>query len=82
MIAQHHEMHDGKGIPQLPASKICPRRQFSASSMLSSRDAQTHSSRQEPVSTARNRRSDACDKPIAPEWILPFNTVIRKTIES
>ncbi|HMV22190.1 MAG: HD domain-containing protein [Betaproteobacteria bacterium] len=84
MIAQHHEMHDGKGYPgQLPASKICP-----GAKILSIVDA-FEAVMLKHIHRGKNRsvlraiaEVNACDNQFAPEWILPFNTVIRKTIES
>ncbi len=84
MIAQHHEMPDGGGYPnQLKAPDICP-----GAKILAIVDA-FESVMLKHIHRGRNRsvlraiaEINACDNQFAPEWIAPFNTVIRRSIES
>jgi chemotaxis protein histidine kinase CheA len=84
MVAQHHEMPDGAGYPsRLKDSEICD-----GAKILSIIDAfeavtQKHSHRGQSRSLLRAiAEINACDKQFAPEWIGPFNTVIRRMLES
>jgi HD-GYP domain-containing protein (c-di-GMP phosphodiesterase class II) len=84
MVAQHHEMPDGAGYPnQLTGPTICE-----GAKILSIVDA-FEAVMLKHIHRGKNRsvlraiaEINACDKQFAPEWIAPFNVVIRKTIES
>ncbi|MBW7903540.1 MAG: HD domain-containing protein [Rhodocyclaceae bacterium] len=84
MIAQHHEMPDGSGYPAgLKGDDICD-----GAKLLAIVDAfeaiilkHIHRGRNRSVLRAI-AEINACDKQFAPEWIEPFNRVIRRTIES
>ena len=84
MVAQHHEMPDGAGYPQeLTSDAIC-----AGAKILSIVDA-FESVMLKHIHRGKNRsvlraiaEINACDKQFAPEWIAPFNAVIRKTIEA
>ena len=84
MVAQHHEMPDGAGYPQALASDaIC-----AGAKILSIVDA-FESVMLKHIHRGKNRsvlraiaEINACDNQFAPEWIGPFNIVIRKTIEA
>ena len=84
MVAQHHEMPDGAGYPQaLESDAIC-----AGAKILSIVDA-FESVMLKHIHRGKNRsvlraiaEINACDKQFAPEWIAPFNAVIRKTIET
>jgi len=84
MVAQHHEMPDGGGYPnQLKNQDIC-----SGAKILAIVDA-FEAVMLKHIHRGKNRsvlraiaEINACDKQFAPEWIAPFNAVIRKTIES
>ena len=84
MVAQHHEMPDGGGYPKgLKNGEICP-----GAKILSIVDA-FEAVMLKHIHRGKNRsvlraiaEINACDNQFAPEWIAPFNTVIRKTIES
>ena len=82
MVRQHHETWDGKGYPAgLYGEQICQ-----GARLLAIVDAF------ESVMLKLNTRSriscilraiaeiNACDKQFAPEWIAPFNTVVRSWI--
>lgn len=83
MIAQHHEMPDGAGYPQaLTDPDICD-----GAKILSIVDAfeavmlkHSHRGRNRSVLRAI-AEINACDRQFASEWIVPFNTVIRRTLE-
>ncbi|MDR2189036.1 MAG: HD domain-containing protein [Azonexus sp.] len=83
MVAQHHEMPDGAGYPnRLTGHEICP-----GAKILSIVDA-FESVMLKHIDHGKNRsvlraiaEINACDKQFAPEWIVPFNTVIKKTVE-
>jgi response regulator RpfG family c-di-GMP phosphodiesterase len=84
MVAQHHEMPDGGGYPNgLKTTEICP-----GAKILSIVDA-FEAVMLKHIHRGKNRsvlraiaEINACDNQFAPEWIAPFNTVIRKTIEN
>lgn len=84
MIAQHHEMPDGGGYPnKLKAEQICP-----GAKILAIVDA-FEAVMLKHIHRGRNRsvlraiaEVNACDNQFAPDWIGPFNTVIRRTIET
>jgi len=84
MVAQHHEMPDGGGYPNgLKQEVICP-----GSKILAIVDA-FEAVMLKHIHRGKNRsvlraiaEINACDKQFAPEWIAPFNTVIRRTVEA
>lgn len=84
MVAQHHEMPDGGGYPAaLRSDEIC-----TGAKILAIVDA-FESVMLKHIHRGRNRsvlraiaEINACDNQFAPEWIAPFNTVIRRTIEA
>lgn len=84
MVAQHHEMHDGGGYPnQLHSADICPGAKILAIVDAFEAVMLKHIHRGKNRSVLRAiAEINACDNQFAPEWITPFNTVIRKTIET
>jgi HPt (histidine-containing phosphotransfer) domain-containing protein len=82
IVAQHHEMPDGKGYPEgIPAQSICD-----GAKILSIVDA-FESIMLKHASHGINRsvlraiaEINACDNQFAPEWIGPFNQVIHRTL--
>lgn len=84
MVAQHHETPDGHGYPAgLAAAEIC-----AGARVLAIVDAfeavmlkHTHRGRTRSVLRAI-AEINACDRQFAPEWIEPFNRVIRRTLEA
>jgi HD-GYP domain-containing protein (c-di-GMP phosphodiesterase class II) len=83
MVRQHHEMSDGAGYPEgLSGDRICPGAKILA--IVDAFEAVTlkHSTRGHNRSVLRAiAEVNACDKQFAPEWIAPFNAVIRRMIE-
>ncbi|SBT06404.1 Metal dependent phosphohydrolase [Candidatus Accumulibacter aalborgensis] len=84
MVAQHHEMPDGKGYPAaLAAAGICP-----GAKLLSIIDAfdaimLRHGEHGRNRSILRAiAEINACDKQFAPQWIECFNRVIRRSVEA
>jgi HD-GYP domain-containing protein (c-di-GMP phosphodiesterase class II) len=85
MVAQHHEMPDGAGYPEstTQAADICPGAKILAIVDAFEAVMLKHIHRGKNRSVLRAiAEVNACDNQFAPEWIAPFNTVIRKTIES
>jgi len=84
MVAQHHEMHDGGGYPSALASDaIC-----AGAKLLAIVDA-FEAVMLKHIHRGKNRsvlraiaEINACNNQFAPEWITPFNAVIRKTMET
>lgn len=84
MVAQHHEMPDGGGYPNgLKMAEIC-----AGAKILAIVDA-FESVMLKHIHRGRNRsvlraiaEVNACDNQFAPEWIAPFNAVIRRSIEA
>lgn len=84
IIAQHHEMPDGGGYPnQAKGDAIC-----AGAKILSIVDA-FEAVMLKHIHRGKNRsvlraiaEINACNNQFATEWIAPFNTVIRKTIEA
>lgn len=84
MVAQHHEMPDGEGYPGgLTATQIGP-----GAKILAIVDA-FESVMLKHINRGKNRsvlraiaEINACDNQFAPEWIAPFNQVIRRTVEA
>lgn len=84
MVAQHHEMPDGGGYPkELHAPDICPGAKILAIVDAFEAVMFKHIHRGKNRSVLRAiAEINACDNQFAPEWIAPFNAVIRKTIEN
>ena len=84
MVAQHHEMPNGKGYPEgLSSRSICD-----GAKILAIVDA-FESVMLKQASSGKNRsllravaEINACDNQFAPEWIKPFNQVIQRTINA
>lgn len=84
MVAQHHEMFDGAGYPKaLKGEAICD-----GAKILAIVDA-FEAVMLKHIQRGRNRsvlraiaEVNASDRQFAPEWIAPFNTVIRKSVEA
>lgn len=84
MVAQHHEMTDGGGYPNgIKSGQICP-----GAKVLAIVDA-FEAVMLKHIHRGRNRsvlraiaEVNACDNQFAPEWIEPFNRVIRRTVEA
>lgn len=83
MVAQHHETPDGKGYPAAhKAAQICP-----GAKLLAIVDAYEavmlkHGSHGRTRSLLRAiAEINACDTQFAPEWIEPFNRVIRRAAD-
>ena len=84
MVAQHHEMPDGGGYPKgLKTDQICP-----GAKILSIVDA-FEAVMLKHIHRGKNRsvlraiaEINACDNQFAPEWIAPFNAVIRRQVEA
>lgn len=84
IVRQHHEMPNGAGYPAgLTQENICP-----GANILSIVDAfeavmLKHSHRGRSRSKLRAiAEVNACDSQFAQEWIIHFNTVVRRMIES
>ena len=84
MVSQHHEMPDGAGYPhQLKGEAICAGAKILAIVDAFEAVMLKHSHRGKNRSVLRAiAEINACDKQFAAEWIGPFNTVIRKTLEN
>jgi HD-GYP domain-containing protein (c-di-GMP phosphodiesterase class II) len=84
MVAQHHEMPDGGGYPkELRDQEICPGAKILAIVDAFEAVMLKHIHRGKNRSVLRAiAEINACDRQFAPEWIAPFNAVIRKTIET
>ena len=84
IVAQHHEMPDGAGYPnELNGSEICPGAKIMAIVDAFEAVMLKHIHRGKNRSVLRAiAEINACDNQFAPEWIAPFNAVIRKTIEN
>ena len=84
MVAQHHEMPDGAGYPNNTTNQdICPGAKILAIVDAFEAVMLKHIHRGKNRSVLRAiAEVNACDKQFSPEWIAPFNAVIRKTIES
>jgi HD-GYP domain-containing protein (c-di-GMP phosphodiesterase class II) len=84
MVAQHHEMPDGAGYPN--ASKlgeICDGAKILAIVDAFEAVMLKHIHRGKNRSVLRAiAEVNACDNQFAPEWIEPFNRVIRRTVEA
>lgn len=84
MVAQHHEMPDGHGYPsQLSSPEICAGAKILAIVDAFEAVMLKHIHRGKNRSVLRAiAEINACDNQFAPEWIAPFNAVIRKTVEN
>jgi HD-GYP domain-containing protein (c-di-GMP phosphodiesterase class II) len=84
MVAQHHEMPDGRGYPLgEQVLRICD-----GAKILAIVDA-FEAVMLKHINRGRNRsvlraiaEINACDTQFSPEWIVPFNEVIRRTVEA
>ena len=84
IVIQHHEMPDGLGYPDgITGDLICP-----GAKILSIVDA-FEAVMLKHINRGRNRsvlraiaEVNACDNQFAPEWIEPFNRIIRRTVEA
>lgn len=83
MVAQHHEMPDGKGYPEgLNEASICDGAKILA--IVDAFEAVTlkHRNRGQRVSMLRAiAEVNACDNQFATEWVAQFNSVIRRMME-
>jgi len=83
MVLQHHEMPDGAGYPNgIGNDKICAGAKILA--IVDAFEAVTlkHRARGDKRSILRAiAEVNACDNQFSPEWIEPFNTVIRRMLE-
>lgn len=84
MIAQHHEMPDGGGYPEgLKGADICDGAKILAIIDAFEAVMLKHIHRGKNRSVLRAiAEINACDNQFAPEWIEPFNRVIRRTVET
>jgi HD-GYP domain-containing protein (c-di-GMP phosphodiesterase class II) len=84
IVAQHHEMPDGEGYPKgLKADQICPGAKILAIIDAFEAVMLKHINRGKNRSVLRAiAEINACDKQFAPEWITPFNQVIKRTVEA
>jgi hypothetical protein len=83
MVRQHHEMPDGAGYPAgLRGDGICPGAKILAIADAFEAVTLKHSTRGHKRSVLRAvAEVNACDNQFAPEWIEPFNSVIRRMVE-
>ena len=83
MVRQHHEMPDGAGYPgRLQGDAICPGAKILAIADAFEAVMLKHSARGHNRSVLRAvAEINACDNQFAPEWIGPFNSVIRRMVE-
>jgi HPt (histidine-containing phosphotransfer) domain-containing protein len=83
MVAQHHEMPGGGGYPKgLNHMDICAGAKIIAIVDAFEAVMLKHIHRGKNRSVLRAiAEINACDNQFSPEWIAPFNAVIRKTIE-
>lgn len=84
MVAQHHEMPDGKGYPDgLAGTQICAGARVLAIVDAFEAVMLKHVDRGHKRSLLRAvAEVNACDRQFAPEWIEPFNQVIRRAVDS
>ncbi len=83
IVRQHHEMPDGAGYPgRLQGNEICPGAKILAMSDAFEAVTLKHSARGHNRSVLRAvAEVNACSNQFAPEWIEPFNSVIRRMVE-
>lgn len=84
MVAQHHEMPDGQGYPEsIMAPDICDGAKILAIVDAFEAVMLKHINRGKNRSVLRAiAEINACHNQFAPEWIEPFNQVIRRTVEA
>lgn len=84
MIAQHHEMPDGKGYPEgLTGESICPGAKIIAIIDAFEAVMLKHQERGRTRSLLRAiAEINACDNQFAAEFIGPFNQVVRRMVEA
>lgn len=84
IVAQHHEMPDGAGYPlQLKDEAICAGAKILAIVDAFEAVMLKHIHRGKNRSVLRAiAEINACNNQFSADWIGPFNTVIRKTVES
>ncbi|MEW6313535.1 MAG: HD domain-containing phosphohydrolase [Pseudomonadota bacterium] len=84
MVWQHHEMPDGAGYPRgLKNAEIAPGAKILAIADAFEAVMLKHKQRGDTRSLVRAiAEVNACDNQFAPEWITPFNAVVRKMVES
>ncbi|MDR2788945.1 MAG: HD domain-containing protein [Candidatus Accumulibacter sp.] len=83
MVAQHHEMPDGRGYPEgVTTRAICDGAKILAIVDAFESVMLKHASRGKSRSMLRAiAEINACDNQFDPDWIGPFNQVIHRTIE-
>lgn len=83
MVRHHHEMLDGAGYPdRLKGNEICPGAKILAIVDAFEAVMLKHSTRGHKRSILRAiAEVNACNNQFAPEWIEPFNSVIRRMVE-
>ncbi|MDD5299595.1 MAG: HD domain-containing protein [Gallionella sp.] len=83
MVRQHHEMLDGAGYPgKLKGDEICPGAKILAIVDAFEAVMLKHSTRGHNRSILRAiAEVNACNNQFAPEWIEPFNSVVRRMVE-
>lgn len=83
MVRQHHEMPDGAGYPdKLAGDAICPGAKILAIADAFEAVMLKHHARGHNRSVLRAvAEVNACNNQFAPEWIEPFNSVIRRMVE-
>ena len=83
IVQQHHETPDGAGYPGgLKGDKICPGAKILAIADAFEAVTLKHNSRGHKRSVLRAvAEVNACNNQFAPEWIEPFNSVIRRMVE-
>jgi len=84
MVAQHHEMPDGEGYPRrVKAPQICDGAKILAIVDAFEAVMLKHINRGKNRSVLRAiAEINACHNQFSPEWIEPFNRVIRRTLEA
>lgn len=84
MVAQHHEAADGSGYPSgAKQEEICAGAKILAIVDAFEAVMLKHSHRGKNRSVLRAiAEINACNNQFAPEWIAPFNQVIRRTLEA
>jgi len=84
MVAQHHEMPDGRGYPLgTHSDEICHGAKILAIVDAFEAVMLKHINRGKNRSVLRAiAEINACDTQFSPDWIAPFNRVIRRTVEA
>lgn len=83
MVRRHHETPDGAGYPGgLQGGEICPGAKILAIADAFEAVTLKHNTRGHKRSVLRAvAEVNACNNQFAPEWIEPFNSVIRRMVE-